>query len=57
MYHIVKDVANLITLSSENHSLTALSLRVSHTKGLHFYTRPIDMLYIFAGHREHRQNT
>ena len=30
MYHIVKDVASLITMSSENQSLTALSLRVSH---------------------------
>ena len=28
MYHIVKDVASLITMSSENHSLTALSLQV-----------------------------
>ena len=28
MYHIVKDIASLIKMSSENHSLTALSLGV-----------------------------
>ena len=49
MYHIIKDVASLITLSSEKHSLTA--------KGRHFKTQLIDMFYICAGHREHRQNT
>ena len=32
MCHIVKDVASLITMSSLNHSLTALSQRVSHFK-------------------------
>ena len=30
MYHIFKDAASLITMSSENHRLTALSHRVSH---------------------------
>ena len=30
MYHIVKEVASLFTMSSENHSLTALCLRVLH---------------------------
>ena len=30
MYHIIKDVASLITMSSENHRLTAISHRVSH---------------------------
>ena len=37
MYHIVKDVASLITMSSENHSLTALFLRIPH-----FQTRRLD---------------
>ena len=32
VYHIVKDVASLITMSSKNHRLTALSQRVAHFK-------------------------
>ena len=34
-----------------------MGLAFTNTKGQHFYTRPIDKFYIFAGHREHRQNT
>ena len=30
MYHIVKDIASLIRMSSENHHSLALSQRVSH---------------------------
>ena len=60
MYHMGKDPAKLITMSSEIHSLTVLSQRVSH-----FQTRKVNssklggltMFYIFAGHREHHQNT
>ena len=54
MYHIVKDVASLITLSS---GAIATGLTFQNTKGQHLYTRLIDMSYIFAGHHEHRQNT
>ena len=40
MYHIVKNVASLITMSSEHHGLKALPQRVSHFA--------IDMFYIYA---------
>ena len=49
MYRIVKDVASLITMSSENHSLTALSLQgltLTNTKAQHFQTWPIDVLHL-----------
>ena len=60
MYHIVKDVASLITMSSENHSLTALSLLVSHLQTRRVYTSILGQLTCFTSLRdvrEHRQNT
>ena len=47
MHHIVKYVANLITMSSENHSLTTLPLRVSHLKTRKLYTAKLGRLTFF----------
>ena len=48
MHHIVKDVASLITMSSENHSLTALFQRVSH-----FQTRRQTDRYFIDRNKSH----
>ena len=56
MYHIVKDVAGLITMSSENHFLTALSQQASHFQRRRLNTSKFGQLTCFTGHREHRQN-
>ena len=47
MYHIVKDVASLITTSSEHHCLTALSQRASHFLTGRVYTSKLDQLPCF----------
>ena len=44
MYHIVKDVASLITTLLENHSLTALSQLVSHFQTRRFNTYKLGQL-------------
>ena len=53
------DVASLITMSSENHRLTALSHRVSYFQTRRVSTSKVGQLTWFTslGHREHRQNT
>ena len=48
MYHIVKDVASLITKSSENHSLAALSLQVSHLQTRRVTTPELGQLTCFT---------
>ena len=52
MYHILKDVASLITMSSENHSLTALSQQVSHFQTRRFNTSKLDQLTCFTSLRD-----
>ena len=50
MHYIVKDVASLITTSSGNDSFPI------EPHSLNGRARPIEMLYIFARHREHHEN-
>ena len=52
MYHIVKDVASLITMSSENHRLTAPSQRVSHFQTQRFNTPKLGQLTCFTSLRD-----
>ena len=47
MYHIVTDVANLITMSSENHSLATISLRISHLQTRSLYRAKLSRLTCF----------
>ena len=46
MYHIVQDVASLITMSSENHSSTALSLQDSPLQTSPKYTGDIHGMFV-----------
>ena len=52
MYHIVKDVASLITMSLENHCLTVLSQRASHFQTRRLNTFKLSQLTCFTSLRD-----
>ena len=52
MYHIVKDVVSLITMSSENHCLAALSQPVSHFQNRRVSTSKLGQLTCFISLRD-----
>ena len=52
MYHIVKDVASSIKMSSENHRLTALSKQVSHFQTGRGNTFKLSQLTCFTSLRD-----